>query len=128
VNIRHHTALYLYPLYTGFYCYNPVLHTFIKTPIGSQVGSAISYAHQIFNFPKSGQKRLPTLQSVDVNFHKLQVKSTFPEDQVLACATDKLRSELLPVTYKELHISKKASVSFLVIENLPFSLLIKSIS
>jgi hypothetical protein len=36
----------------------------------SHVGWAISSAHQIFNFPKCGQKRLPTLQSVDVNFHK----------------------------------------------------------
>jgi hypothetical protein len=33
------------------------------------------------------------------------VKSTFPEAQVLACATDKPRSECLPVTYEKLHLS-----------------------
>jgi hypothetical protein len=40
------------------------------------------------------KKRLPTL-----------LKFTFPEAQVLACAIDKLRSELLSVTYEKLLIS-----------------------
>jgi hypothetical protein len=34
------------------------------------------------------------------------VKSIFPEAQVLACATDKPRSEFLPVTYEKLQYSR----------------------